>query len=137
MNKSSASLGEKTMKKAFLVTLTLMIGLMFLSCDNDSGSSEDPQVQLYADSGVTVYFTLGTFDQTNSTFQPIMSWLYASDSSFSDYGDISAGTYYMIFDYDSDHSKASVITSKTVTVEDDQNYLMSFFSNDTYSFAQK
>lgn len=99
----------------FFTCLAFLFVVLFSSCDilgNDSSSSSNSsssaQVRMYAGSGVSgLYLTVGTAD--SSSFSAATAWHYTSYNNYSSYTSVEPGSYYLIYDYSSDHSSAYVL----------------------------
>lgn len=126
------------MKKSLLLLLVISLGLLSMSCDEIVPA--DPQVRFYTDSALgtaegTVYGALGTYDATANTFEAVSNWMSADGGEFSSYTGVNAGSYTVLRDYDTDHSRATVWTTYSYNFENEKKYTISFTAAGSFVLA--
>lgn len=120
------------MKKTILL-FSIVAAVLLASCDNGL-TNVDPQVKLINQStGGIVYFNLVTTNDDGS-YNAEGSWVSAKVNQASSNQSISAGTYKVGFDYDSDHSSIQVSSSEYI-LEDNNSYAAIVYDNNSFVFG--
>ncbi|MBF9014704.1 MULTISPECIES: hypothetical protein [unclassified Oceanispirochaeta] len=120
------------MKKIIYILLTISVLTFSMSCDKLL--VEDPEVRGYLDPyWSSVYGALGTVDAGG--FTTVTDWMFIPSGGFSSYTSSDPGTYYVIYDSDTDHSSARYYTTP-VTVESNKSYTFYIDSSGYMSFSE-
>jgi len=125
----------KNIKKSLFLFAVIALLFSVMSC-SDGSSSTEPQIRVFADSGVSVYFCLGHINEAENSYTRVSDWLHASNGSFSNYTTIEPGSYDVIFDWDSNHDSARVIEGPYL-VEEKNKYTGAFDSEMFYFIKEE
>ncbi|MBF9014703.1 MULTISPECIES: hypothetical protein [unclassified Oceanispirochaeta] len=125
------------MKKSLLLLLVISLGLLSMSCDETASADPvNPAVRFYIDPTLgTTYGALGTYSIDTEQFTTESSWVSADGGNYTSYTSVSAGSYTVLKDTDSDHSRATVWTTYSYNFENDKKYTISFTAAGSFVLA--
>ena len=89
----------KTLKKLLII---LVVVLSIYSCSNTN--PVDPAFKVLNNMDSTVWVCLGTFDEANKSYEAVSNWVKVDAGQSSEYISFLAGSYFVCYDWDSDHS---------------------------------
>ena len=111
--------------------------LMVLAGCEEAGTSvpAPPQLRFYNNTASLEYYNYGD-DLGNNTADLKGTWVSVSPGSTSPYQDVTAGSYTMYYDSDSDHSSFSLFSSTTWNLEAGKKYILTS-NGSTYSVREE
>lgn len=120
------------MKK--IVFSSLIVLVLFVGCSNDTDSISDPVYSVNNQLSKSVWVALGLYDGTSYTLSS-SSWVEVHEESMSTELSIVEGDYFVLYDWDSDHSDIQTpILERTYIF--DTKYLFTFTISNTLIISE-
>jgi len=97
--------------------------------------AQPPAFRVINNQSASIWVALGTYDKTLNSAETISEWVLVESNSVSDFIYVTAGTYYVCYDWDSDHSGIQIpVLEKAYSP--DQTYTITFKSDNTMNLFE-
>ena len=122
-------------RNKIVLAVAVIFVFVFVSCSSDTPHIDvDPQLRVYSEHADPFYANLGIETFSGSGLFDISgSWMFVENLQTSPYQSFPAGTYTVLFDFDSDHSSFNSGTT-TKLIEVNEKYIVTLLAGGTYLF---